>query len=98
MNKKLKQKWVKTLRSGKYKQGKGELRSPDGSRYCCLGVLHLCKGGQLRPGQGTTSSKVKNGFISTKILPVLTQRALAEMNDIGGKSFSDIADYIEVNL
>lgn len=35
-------KWVKALRSGKYKQGKGKLEyiGHDGhSSYCCLGVL-----------------------------------------------------------
>jgi hypothetical protein len=37
MNKEYKQKWIDALRSGKYKQGKGCLRS--GDNYCCLGVL-----------------------------------------------------------
>ena len=31
------QKWTKALRSGKYKQGQGSLRSKDG--FCCLGVV-----------------------------------------------------------
>jgi len=31
------QKWVKALRSGKYKQGRNRLRKKD--RFCCLGVL-----------------------------------------------------------
>jgi hypothetical protein len=41
VNKKIKDKWVKALRSGKYKQGKGYLRADegDGECYCCLGVL-----------------------------------------------------------
>lgn len=37
MNPEVKQKWVEALRSGKYKQGQGALRTGDG--YCCLGVL-----------------------------------------------------------
>ena len=37
MKKEIKKKWVKALRSGKYKQGRGELREED--RFCCLGVL-----------------------------------------------------------
>jgi len=43
MNKKIKKEWIKALRSGEYKQGKGKLcRSEDGGetyQYCCLGVL-----------------------------------------------------------
>lgn len=31
--------WVKALRSGKYKQGKGKLKNTDDNSYCCLGVL-----------------------------------------------------------
>ncbi len=37
MNSKIKEVWVNALRSGKYKQGSGKLRSVTG--YCCLGVL-----------------------------------------------------------
>lgn len=37
INKKLIRKWVKALRSGKYKQGSEALRN--GDTYCCLGVL-----------------------------------------------------------
>ena len=36
MNKNAKN-WVKVLRSGKYKQGKNQLRNED--TFCCLGVL-----------------------------------------------------------
>lgn len=34
----IKARWLKALRSGKYQQGKGELRSRD-NKFCCLGVL-----------------------------------------------------------
>lgn len=39
MKKSIMQKWVKALRSGKYKQAKGALSSPRGASHCCLGVL-----------------------------------------------------------
>lgn len=41
MDAKIKARWIKALRSGKYKQGQGRLRqpTPDGDEYCCLGVL-----------------------------------------------------------
>ena len=37
MDSNLKQKWVRALRSGKYTQATGALRTDDG--FCCLGVL-----------------------------------------------------------
>ena len=37
MDKALKNKWIKALRSGKYRQGTGRLKLM--YRYCCLGVL-----------------------------------------------------------
>jgi hypothetical protein len=43
MNKRVKQKWVDALRSGKYVQGDGFLRQAESDggpdRFCCLGVL-----------------------------------------------------------
>ncbi|NBP02395.1 MAG: hypothetical protein EBU90_20210 [Proteobacteria bacterium] len=42
MRKIIAKKWVKALRSGKYKQGKGYLKqftSKNEPRHCCLGVL-----------------------------------------------------------
>lgn len=38
MNPTLKKQWIEALRSGKYRQGRGSLRSESGE-YCCLGVL-----------------------------------------------------------
>jgi len=42
MRKIIAKKWIKALRSGKYKQGKGYLKqftSKNEPRHCCLGVL-----------------------------------------------------------
>lgn len=42
MNKRIKNKWIKALRSGKYKQATGALKKVDEKgkeTYCCLGVL-----------------------------------------------------------
>lgn len=38
MNPDIKAQWLQALRSGKYRQGTGSLKSKSGS-YCCLGVL-----------------------------------------------------------
>jgi len=37
MNKRIKERWLKALRSGKYPQGRNRLRQDN--KYCCLGVL-----------------------------------------------------------
>ena len=39
--------WVAALRSGNYKQGRGQLRVND--EYCCLGVLCTIQGGVAVP-------------------------------------------------
>jgi hypothetical protein len=39
MNKWVKQKWLRALKSGEYGQGKGRLGYPHKNQYCCLGVL-----------------------------------------------------------
>jgi len=41
MKKDVAMKWVKALRSGKYKQAKESLQNQNENGYCCLGVL--CK-------------------------------------------------------
>ena len=38
MNKEIKTKWLKALRSGDYEQGRYRLKSKD-NKFCCLGVL-----------------------------------------------------------
>lgn len=38
MNQEIKIKWLEALRSGKYQQGEGQLRTQD-NKFCCLGVL-----------------------------------------------------------
>lgn len=89
MNKKDKQKWVKALRSGKYKQGKYKLHNKSDDTFCCLGVavnLKLC-GKTTKPEE----------FISRNFLNDKSQQILSAMND-SGKSFKTIADYIEENL
>ena len=100
---KIKRKWIKALRSGRYKQGQEFLLKDN--RYCCLGVL--CK--VLR--KDIAQSKPKNGeeTLSGELLKLtgLTseqQNKLADMNDSitrddgRNTSFKEIADYIEENL
>ena len=86
MDKELKEKWVAALRSGDYGQTTGCL--VDGRGHCCLGVLCEVAGFGLH---------FWTELLSRGGPPARTQRELALMND-NGKSFEQIADWIEENL
>jgi hypothetical protein len=64
LNKKIKQKWLKALRSGKYRQTRtGQLYSEPSNAYCCLGVLQHCLTGNVE--DDTTPSTewyIENGI------------------------------------
>lgn len=69
MNKKVKAKWVKALKSGEFKQGKNTLKN--NGKYCCLGVL--CELYRKETGKGkwkrTTggpASKIADFHLSDK--------------------------------
>ena len=90
MNKLVKAKWLKALRSGKYRQSREFLRGKYG--YCCIGVLECVMG-----------NKVGIGTQSTRLVPNtgLTQRALEKLvglNDKAKYSFKEIANWISKNL
>lgn len=77
MNPEVKDKWVKALRSGDYKQTSGQLRDHNG--YCCLGVLcelyreETKRGGwdKLQRDQASTPVRVgyKVGGYMSVVLP-----------------------------
>ena len=109
MKKDVMQKWVKALRSGKYKQATEQLK--DGNSYCCLGVLcDISKQGKWY-GAGY---EVNEEFDDAK-LPVAirkwagikvrsangnipsVKKSLVHFNDTAKKNFKEIADIIEKN-
>ena len=99
--KSFKKKWLKALRSGKYKQqDEGVLRTPE-NKYCCLGVAAHLVGCTWITGYGYIEkrsgirgiSKIPKILIGYEGIP----DTLAQMND-SGKSFEQIADWIEINL
>ena len=53
MKKDIKTKWVKALRSGKYKQAQEQLK--DGNSYCCLGVLCQLHAKETKLGKWMTT-------------------------------------------
>ncbi len=107
MKKDIALKWIKALRSGKFKQGKHALCEVKGktSKYCCLGVLcHILKTPYTKDGelkiyeasQGFLPSTVTRQVGIKNINPMLLNgEYLTDMNDVGGKSFKEIANVIE---
>lgn len=114
MNTEIKERWLKALRSGKYKQARGVLRKKrkDGSGefgYCCLGVLcdtikpegwatDQNSDQHIMGGEGDLYSGVKENLWLTH--KEVTD--LIERNDgyqaYKRHNFLQIADYIEKNL
>jgi hypothetical protein len=96
VDKKMRSKWLRALRSGKYKQGRNALlNKQDG--YCCLGVLASVCG---VPKQRLLEHSASTGGMHMPELDVLgcdTTNTLIEMND-SGKRFTTIANWIEKNL
>ncbi len=95
--------WVAALRSGRYKQGQKALRVHDS--FCCMGVLcdivkdHPEVSGKWLSDGFKVPDSVNNGSWPDRKVKELTGLVwgidhLATMND-NGKSFAEIADYIE---
>lgn len=103
MDKELKEKWIKALRSGEYKQGKDCLRSND--NYCCLGVLcdiidsnswvHDENSGLIKFNSGV---RLWYTHAPYEKIDWVKQVSLMDLNDSQSKNFDEIADWIEENL
>lgn len=99
MRAEVKKAWVDALRSGKYKQGRGALRS-GGNEYCCLGVLIDVLGIDWYPPSDSVmgdSYSIEDSFTYEPKLHPLDSSTLIMMNDEDEMSFAEIADYIEEN-
>lgn len=112
MNKTLKTKWVRALRSGRYKQGKEHLRidavGTQQERFCCLGVL--CEVAGMRRGkvgywigkQRAIDTLPYKSKLHAQIGGSDNSDILVDMNDGNGsrkrRSFRGIAQWIERNL
>lgn len=86
-------KWLPALRSGKYKQGKGRLQygNQHGSFYCCLGVAKEVCG-----VPANDALRLENGVLG--IYHDRNENVLMDMNDNSGKTFKQIAAYIEKHI
>ena len=93
MDAKLKAKWVKALRSGRYRQGIGSLYSR--RRYCCLGVLAITFKRRKEDIKGFAFLSDHNNCHG--LLEHDAQKGLASMNDVL-IPFDVIAGFIHENL
>lgn len=94
--------WVEALRSGRYKQKQGHLYRDGG--YCCLGVLAK----DVLGYEDDSLAKVRNGtnpaykeicfLLGDYDNKTKYTTKLMVMNDIQGKSFIEIADFIEERM
>lgn len=114
MTMKLRDRWVKALRSGRYKQRKGSLKTADmygsNARYCCLGVLlttartkmvSMPHNRMLYAYEGVHGKNSGTLNKDKRRELGLLQRhcqVLMHMNDGKGKNFNEIADWIEKNV
>lgn len=96
MDAELKRKWIEALRSGEYRQARMVLRDAM-HRMCCLGVLATVQGCQWEFVPIDERNVINLPFGLNAGISHSVRLALAEMND-SGKSFKEIADYIEKHL
>lgn len=114
MKKALRDEWVAALRSGKYEQGTGKLRTDD-DHWCCLGVLSDVAGVKWDlvedrnvyssiPGQlccyYPTQDQIDEWGLAARHSWTLAQRNDGEWHDcLGHKyTFAEQADWIEENI
>lgn len=101
MNPELKKKWTDALRSDKYRQGKYALHNRVAETHCCLGVLADVAGLELT--DDGTNVRGENGAPGgyeplEELLNGHSSLTFWRMNDRDGKTFAEIADYIEEQL
>lgn len=107
MNPEVKKLWLEALRSGKYEQGRGKLRSTD-NKFCCLGVLCDISNLGVWEGGRFVYYLGSGGILPTAVMvwaglddvdPKIDSSVRSiEANDMFRKSFAEIADLIERNL
>jgi hypothetical protein len=109
MNPEIKTKWLEALRSGRYAQTQALLRDTKG--YCCLGVLcDIVDPDEWAQVEDCVEDPPVDCFLhhGSKTMPDdfvlcgvdlrgVDADTLANLND-NGKSFAEIADFIEANL
>ncbi len=111
MNPRVKELWVTALRSDRYQQGRGHLKSLN--KYCCLGVLcdlHRKEFGgewdrdRYKGEYDVLPTDVRGWAEIERASPVIGRDTIGlpvsavQANDLNGNTFLEIADMIEKNL
>jgi hypothetical protein len=105
MDAEIKAKWLGALRSGKYRQTRNAVRDEQG--FCCLGVLCDVAGAEWKSNDSGFYVAYRDDSSVTGTPETLDdeigllaehREAVMSLNDLDGKSFSEIADYIEANI
>ena len=104
MKKSIADKWIRALRSGKYKQGTRVLHNEGNNTYCCLGVLCKIEGIKSSDPQVIASKKnplkTSTGCVDNRYGN--TDLELTALNDSGlpayaaSLTFDEIADVIQM--
>lgn len=102
MNQVIKERWIRALRSGRYKQSQGRLY--DGEGFCCLGVLEYAVFGLDPIFDKARQEFFLNGDAYTLVrsrrreicITDITIGKLVAMND-GGRDFEDIAEALDLD-
>lgn len=96
MDAELKAKWLTALRSGEFKQARNALHQPKAGGYCCLGVLCVAGGmdDTLKTADYDALDRIVGGLPIRDCLTGMNDKAASK----GGKTFAEIADWIEANI
>lgn len=106
----VRRRWIAALRSGKYKQGRRGLRIiyGDNELWCCLGVLCdvVAPENWVSSGQFYQAYQHLEGFSALPTTAILESAGidqfelnrLIQMNDGLGRTFEQIADFLERRL
>jgi len=98
---KIKDAWLKDLRSNKFKQGTGQLYNKARDSYCCLGVFCKTVAKQKKKNFNNIVKEIGSSNITclkSNIIDWKIQEKLITANDYNGKNFFEIADIIEKEL
>jgi hypothetical protein len=97
MDAELRAKWVAALRSGEFEQHRRSLCDDTRSAFCCLGVLAVIKdpNAYLHENEGDFDPYLE---IDRMIGGRRQRQELVNLNDKEGKSFPEIADWIEQKI